>query len=158
MTCELVMKANKMRTVSGLAFGRIFAVAILATLGCDEKIDITIVGEVRDPANDCEPILVDYHYRIEKRDTVPQIWNLDWCAVMGGSKQVTCFLNSNNPQRNTYLKFPEHEPHTRPESSHPDLDCWKDEQVLLVGEYEDYSSGEAGSSPDEDDPLLNNDE
>ena len=129
-----------------LGAGRLsVALSVLGACGCAEKQDVTIVGEVRDPENGCEPTLVEYKYRKKKAESVPLGTGPDWCAVMGDSEHVTCFLNIHNEEFYYYLTLPRNEDHTAPDRSHPDAECWKEEAATWEDESGGGSLGGAGS-------------
>jgi len=148
MKCPFYRSSRFVISVRSLSI----AFTILASCGCEEKTDVTVVGEVREPGFDCEPTFVEYKYRVKKPDAVPLGTGADWCAVMGDGN-FTCFLNTNNERYYYYLTLPRNQDHTVAEPSHPDLACWKEELGEWGETYGGYSAGGAGSSPDEDDPY-----
>jgi hypothetical protein len=123
---------------------RLLAATFVAVgaVACFNEEKLIIVGERRDPSNDCARSLVEYEFKIY-RDPVTLDHKRDWCAIMEGGVEVTCFLNANNPRKNPYLELPQTLPHSTAEPSHPDWKCWEKE----LDEWDDaYSGGGAGGS------------
>lgn len=135
----------------------LFLFSIVTALGCEEKRDVVILGEVRDPDNNCEATLVEFEIRVTVQDVVPQLVPPDWCAVMDGSPELVCFLHENNTREWSHMDAPRALPHIEATSTHPDLDCWKEE----LADWDDASDNDGGSageasSNDGYHPIYNN--
>ena len=141
-------------------FPQVVAVGLVlgTALGCTQKKDIVILGEVRDPNNHCEKSLVEFKVRVNVEDNVPQAIPPDWCAIMDGSPELVCFLYENNTKHWSDLNAPRQLSHTAADPSHPDLECWQEELDDWENTDAGGTAGSAGESSSYDGyhPVYNN--